>query len=81
MKRYKIAGATDELEGALWEISIIDWVEDIKIINEALLNAGIDINVAEAESRGKESSVYVAPNDVAKAVNVINSLGYETDED
>ncbi len=81
MKRHIITGATDELTGALWEVSIIGWVEDIKVINEALLNAGIDINIAEAESRGKESSVYVSPNDVAKAVKVINGLGYETDED
>ena len=64
-----------------YEIRIIGFDMDLGEINMALGNAGIDVNPAEAQAQGKESSVYVNPMQIGQAVQVINSLGYETDED
>ncbi len=63
------------------EVAIIGFDGDISEVNAALVNAGIEVNVEEAESQGKESSVYVSPDQIGEAVRVINGLGYETDED
>lgn len=63
------------------EVTIIGFNGDISEVNAALVNAGIQINAEEAESQGKESSVFVSPDQIGQAVQVINGLGYETDED
>ena len=60
-----------------YEVALIGFDGDISEINAALINAGIEVN----ESQGKESSVYVSPDQIGQAVQVINGLGYETDED
>ena len=64
-----------------YEVALIGFDGDISEINAALINAGIEVNAEEAESQGKESSVYVSPDQIGQAVQVINGLGYETDED
>ncbi len=64
-----------------YEIAIIGFDGDISEVNTALVNAGIQTNPEEAEAQGKESSVYVSPDQIGQAVQVLNSLGYETDED
>lgn len=64
-----------------YEVSIIGFDGDINAVNAALEEAGIQINREEAESLGKESSVFVSPDQIVQAVQVINGLGYETDED
>lgn len=63
------------------EVTLIGFDGDINEVNAALVNAGIQTNPEEAESRGKESSVFVSPMQIGEAVRVINDLGYETDED
>jgi type III secretory pathway lipoprotein EscJ len=63
------------------EVSIIGFDGDINEVNAALVNAGIQTNPEEAESQSKESSVFVSPDQIGQAVQVINGLGYETDED
>ena len=74
--------AVTNLQGALYEVAIIGFDGEIADdIVPALLAAGIDINLDESESRGKESSVFVNPDCVGQAVKIINDLGYETDED
>lgn len=64
-----------------YEIRVIGFDSDISDINTALVNAGIQTNPEEAASLGKESSVFVSPDQIGQAVQVINGLGYETDED
>lgn len=64
-----------------YEIAIIGFDGDIKEVNTALENAGVKVNAEEAASQGKESSVYVSPDQIGQAVQIINGLGYETDED
>jgi type III secretory pathway lipoprotein EscJ len=64
-----------------YEIAIIGFDGDISDVNAALVSAGIAVNPEEAESRGKESSVYVGPDQIGQAVQVLNGLGYQTDED
>jgi hypothetical protein len=63
------------------EIYIIGFDGDLGEVNIALANAGIQTNPGEAEAQGKESSVYVCPDQIGQAVQIINGLGYETDED
>jgi len=64
-----------------YEVSIIGFDGNIDAVNAALEEAGIQTNREEAEAQGKESSVYVSPDQIGQAVQVINGLGYETDED
>jgi len=63
------------------EIAILSFDGDINDVNAALVKVGIEVNVEEAESLGKESSVFVSPMQIGEAVQVINGLGYDTDED
>ena len=63
------------------EIRIIGFDGDLGEINLLLSDAGIEVNPTEAQTQGKESSVYVNPMQIGQAVQVINGLGYETDED
>jgi len=64
-----------------YEITIIGFDGEISEVNTALINVGIQTNPEEAASQGKESSVYVNIDQIGQAVQVINSLGYQTDED
>jgi hypothetical protein len=71
---------TDNVKGTLYEIRIIGFCEDIVKVENALLKA-VNINRKEVRSTSRESSVYVNPDDIARAVSIINDMGYETDED
>jgi hypothetical protein len=64
-----------------YEIAIIGFDGDISAVNAALTRASINSYPDEAASQGKESSVFVGPDQIGEAVQVINALGYETDED
>lgn len=65
-----------ELRGALYGIGIVQHDADLERIVDALTGAGIEV---DADS--SLSNVLVRPGDVARAIRIINSLGYETDED
>lgn len=64
-----------------YEIRIMDLVSDISEVNAALTSAGVAVNIEEARSQGKDSSVFVSPDQIGQAIQVINALGYDTDED
>lgn len=75
----------------LYEIAIErkTWNEevDMQAVYTALQNAGIDVDKDERRGGNPPSEddqveyVFVDAGYVSKAVKVINSLGYETDED
>lgn len=64
-----------------YEIAIIGFDGDLGEVNMALADAGIEVNPEEAAYQGKESSVFVNSMQVGQAVQIINDLGYNTDED
>jgi len=69
-----------------WEIEVFNATdEDMIILANALYHAGIggqdadDIGMYFED--GSSNSLFVYANDLQKAVEVINNLGFETDED
>jgi hypothetical protein len=67
----------NDYRGATYGISLIGFSGDIAEIHAVLDAAGI--NYAAEDST--ESQVFVDHNQVGQAVQAINALGYETDED
>lgn len=70
-----------------FEIEIFNMEDDTEMydVQQALAAAGLT-DAGDGESGeylvyGKERSVFVDPSEVGMAVEVINKLGYQTDED
>lgn len=69
------------------EIEIFRMSDDTEMlkVQEALYNAGIsdagDPEVGMYLEYGHSRSVFVDPSDLGAAVEILNGLGYETDED
>jgi type III secretory pathway lipoprotein EscJ len=71
------------------EITIYNMEDDTEMntVQNALYEAGVigedrdDIGIYLQENASSRHSIFVDPSDVAKAVKVLNALGYETDED
>lgn len=70
-----------------YEILIHNMADDSEMnaVQEALYNAGIsdagDEEVGMYLHDAKPRSVFVDPSEVGLAVEILNELGYETDED
>ena len=70
-----------------YEITVYGMKDDTEMhmIQIALSDTGVidagDSEVGEYLRMGYASSVFVDPSSVGKAVEILNALGYETDED
>lgn len=65
-----------QLVGARYGIGIIEHDADLDQIIESLVEGGIEV-----DDESTLNNVFVSYDNISKAVEIINGLGYETDED
>jgi len=67
---------TTQISGARYGIGVIESNADLEKIVDALSDKGVEV-----DDESTLNNVFVSPENVSRAVEIINGLGYSTDED